>query len=299
MSGGLFQYSAFGLILRSTERLPMLPVAATAATPDIVVRDLPIPDIPDQAMPVKQHAWVAGGQTWLRLPNGDRFWIANGSEIGIEPAQGQRTADWYFNLLGVAMMCLLTQRGLLPLHGCAFVHDGAARLVLGRSGAGKSTLAVWLDRNGYRVLGDDLCVLKVNRHGDIRVLPAYPQAKLAPSPLVSASSNIAQVGRRNKSFVALRENPCQKSVPLAAVYLLEPGNALGIQPLNPLQAVQGLALHTQRKTLFRAQVGEAKHWQLCGEVARQVPVFSFSRTTDIGDFDRNVNCLREHFSHGL
>ncbi len=294
-----FRYSAFGLILQSTELLPMLPAAASDAAVDVVVRALPMPAIPDEATPVKQHAWVANGQAWLRLSNGDRFWVAQGREIGIEPAQGTRPADWYFNLLGVAMMCLLAQRGLLPLHGCAFIHDGAARLVLGRSGSGKSTLAVWLDRNGYRVLGDDLCVLDVNPGGGIQVLPAYPHAKLAPSSVVSVAHGGMQVGRRNKSFVALRDSPCQDSVPLAAVYLLEPGNSLGIRPLNNLQAVQGLVLNTQRKTLFRALAGDARHWHLCSEVARQVPVYSFSRTADIGDFDRNVNCLQEHVRHGV
>ncbi len=51
-------------------------------------------------------------------------------------------------LLGSVMGAVLHYRGVTPLHGNGFVHEGGAVLVLGNMGVGKSTLAAALVKKG-------------------------------------------------------------------------------------------------------------------------------------------------------
>lgn len=297
MSQPCHLHHAFGLILRSAVPLPMLSLAAQEAVPDIDIRIAPAPPVPPQAVTVKQHARVHANQVWLHIDGVGHYWIGHGREIRIEACVGARTLDWYFYLLGSAMMCALAQRGLLPLHGCALEIDGSAVLLLGRSGVGKSTLAVWLDQQGYRVLSDDLCALRLTPDGAIRVLPAYAQAKLAPPPpelhwAMTGSGGVRSL--RDKQYVPLQGAADIRDCPLAAVYGLTIDRTPGIQSLLPLPALQWLMHHTQRKALYQALVGAATHRRQCAAVARRVPVFSFARTPDIADFQHNVLRLQDH-----
>ena len=297
MSHSCHLYHAFGLILRSAVPLPMLPPAAPDAVTDIDIQIAPAPVVPPQAIGVKQHAHVHANQVWLHIPGVGHYWIGHGREIRIETCASARTLDWYFYLLGSAMMCALAQRGLLPLHGCAVEIDGNAVLLLGRSGVGKSTLAVWLDQQGYRVLSDDLCALHVAEDGAIRVLPAYAQAKLAPPPpalhwAMTESNGVRSL--RDKQYVQLQSAAGVRDCPLAAVYGLTIDSTLAIHPLSPLPAMQWLVDHTQRKALYQALVGQAIHLHQCAVVARRVPVFRFARTPEIADFQHNVQRLQDH-----
>ena len=118
--------------------------------------------------------WVDGGRIGIDVPEVGRYACSDGVLITVEAAPGASEDALRLFLLGSALGCLLTQRGLLVLHGNAFVVDGGCAVVLGHSGAGKSTLAAEMHRRGHLVLSDD--VVPVDAAG--RAIPGWPRIKL-------------------------------------------------------------------------------------------------------------------------
>ena len=69
---------------------------------------------------------------------------------------------------------------LLWLHAGAAAKDGAVVLLTGPSGAGKSTLAVRLLERGWRLFGDDVVPVDVDRQAALP-LPFTPDVRTTPS----------------------------------------------------------------------------------------------------------------------
>lgn len=80
---------------------------------------------------------------------------------------------------------LLAQRDHFVLHGGAVERDGQAVLVLGGSGSGKSTIAVSARRGGWRVLSDDLAVVRGGDSGPEVI--GIPKPVVAPAEVVRVS----------------------------------------------------------------------------------------------------------------
>ena len=275
-----YGYTAFGLKIHSDIELPMLePLSCSDA--DLTIRLSDIPEQHEQAIPVKQHAWVKDDCVWLRFPGAGEYWIKGGGEIRALPPTEENIQDWYFYLLGAAVMCALTQRGCLPLHACAVEIDGSVVLLLGATGSGKSTLALYLDQLGFRVLSDDMSAVYLHPDGGINIWPAYPYAKLdmaddSPFPndrLWSYTEN-----RRNKNLFRLDRYRSHEPGEVGAAYILKQSDVTDIQRITPLQATRVLVRNTHRDTLFRTMQGAQEHLKLCSEMIRRLPVFRFSRS---------------------
>ena len=102
--------------------------------------------------------------------------VEGGRKIWVKPAENAPTRNVRLFLLGSVMGLLLHQRGDLPLHANAIEIDGKALAFAGPSGSGKSTLAGAFHDRGYRVIADDVCVVRsVGGSGGSRgALPPVP-----------------------------------------------------------------------------------------------------------------------------
>lgn len=63
-------------------------------------------------------------------------------------------------LIPMALVQILTGRGIFSIHACAAAGEGRAIVAAGERGAGKSTLAVSLARAGLAVLSDDRVLVR-------------------------------------------------------------------------------------------------------------------------------------------
>ncbi len=105
------------------------------------------------------------------------FHIHDGKEITIQAIEGKTEREIRVFLLGSAMGAIQIQRGYIPVHGGAIVHDGKTIVLTGSPGAGKSTMTSTLVSLGYDYLTDDVASV-IFEDGMPLVLPAYPQRKL-------------------------------------------------------------------------------------------------------------------------
>ena len=109
---------------------------------------------------------VSPAEYLLRIPGTARYYVAHGNDVRVDVEHGAPIANVSTYLLGSVFGVLCHQNRLLPLHASAVaVRQGPSKgqssvtAFLGESGAGKSTLAACLQRRGYPIVSDDICLL--------------------------------------------------------------------------------------------------------------------------------------------
>lgn len=109
-----------------------------------------------------------------------RYLIQNGQKIIVEPYPNALTRTVAELLMAAPMVSLLLQRRVLVLNASAVATPEGAIMIIGRSIAGKSTIAIWLARNGFPFITDDVCTVDFDPQGTPFVNPGPARVRLLP-----------------------------------------------------------------------------------------------------------------------
>jgi hypothetical protein len=294
---GPFDYSVFGLHLRSELHLPEL-LAADPRSPQVVVRlgKLPHSTAAQPGLQPMQDGAL------LTVPNVARYAITDGSRITVDREPDVPDANVRLYLLGSAMGILLHQRGLLPLHANAVEIGDRAFAFMGPSGAGKSTLAAMFNDRGFRIVADDVCVVDFCESGQARVCPGVGRLRLWREALDATGRDVAVYQRSFSGADApdkydvplIRSFESDDALGLAAVYLLERGESFIIDQLTGLAAVEAVFANTYRGAYVPLVGSSHDHWSACIRLVRNTPVFRAWRPWDLGDLAGQFAGLFEH-----
>lgn len=294
---GTFDYRLFGLVIRSEIELPELFPATSDHAPDVVVRRGQVPICANGGI----HA--DGEALLLQVEGGAAYRIEGGREIIVDACSELEERNVRLFLLGSAFGALLHQRGMLPLHANAVEVKGSAVAFMGEAGAGKSTLAAWLSGRGFRLIADDVCVIGFEETGTPYAAPGLPRLRLWLEAL-HASGRKAQGLERSyvKSAAAMdkfdvpMERHCvaTDNVPIAALYLLERGEAFSVRLLKGVEAAEAIFAHTYRGSYVAAMKRVPEHWASAVRLVRTVPVFELSREWGLHKVDRQYERLIDH-----
>lgn len=303
----LTMYTAFGLKLASELYLPELIPAAPVAVEDVVIRQADLTAWSDQ---LEQTNFVMQDECFMfHIPDTAIYAVRGGREIEVCSYSGADPDTVRLYVLGTCMGVLLMQRRILPIHGSAIVIGGRAYAFVGESGAGKSTLAAAFTQAGYRMVSDDVIAMQATASETI-VYPAYPQQKLGLESLLQleALQGNRHAHKSNHGLVLMDGNPAMlqyghlrkltgelnkyavprvdyfhnKPLPLGGIFelVVESPNrefqrqgelaAVTEQPLNMLECLHTLLLHTYRRVIIpRMSLGEW-HFGTAARMARQV-----------------------------
>jgi hypothetical protein len=278
-----FYYTAYGLKIHSTLRLPeLLPTQETKA--DVSICLGPLSNNPLATDSVQYCFQCTAEGMYLFWQGVGTFLIHEGKAIIVDPVP--ETGEDFLRLLilGAAMGVLLHQRGFLVLHASAVEVHGQAVVFIGNKGGGKSTLAATLQRRGHDLIADDVVAIDFRQAGRPQVLPAFPQLKLWPDA-AAASLGIspedlprltAQLEKRNHRLTqGFVENP----LPLKHLYVLGLGSTVEVAPLQPQDVLTYLVRHSYMTRFGTAvlQSDSASHFLQLTQLARQVPVHHLLR----------------------
>lgn len=290
-----FDYSVFGLAVRSTIELPELFGAQDAPEPDVDIRVGALTD-PTSApgLTVQKDCLL------LTIPSVGRYRITGGREIVIEPEAAAPERNVRLYLLGSAFGALLHQRGLLPLHANAVEIGGKAVAFMGESGAGKSTLAASFHDRGFQVIADDVSVIQFGSQGDVRACPGLPRLRLAAEVLEATGREPSRfppsyLGDQDfrKYDVSINAGAAREPVEIGAIFVLEKGDSFGVERLSGGDAAKAVFDHTYRGEYLDHVEGHHAHWAAATKLVGKVPIYRLSRIWDIARIDEQCELITQ------
>lgn len=171
-----YRYSVFGLNILSEFNIPEL-AEADFSEPDVRIRygsnpaELEQPSGKGVLYSAKKNDFL------FRLETVGSFRVQDGRLVTVERLNNSTQEEFRLFLLGSAFGALAHQRDLFPCHGSTVVKDEKAYVIAGISGSGKSSLAATFVKRGYRLLADDISVIRAGKDST-RVFPGIPHLKL-------------------------------------------------------------------------------------------------------------------------
>ncbi len=174
----MFKYWGFGLKILSEIEFPeLLPYDFEIEDIKIVVGIVSLPTEMMQTSIGRMN--IADDAFFLdRYPTA-KYFSSNGQQLVIEPYSVDiepQTIRLY--ALATAIISILAQRMLIPLHASAVLVNEDLTLIIGDSTAGKSTSIAGLMKRGYTIFSDDIVVLKPMDKKNIGAFASYPMIKL-------------------------------------------------------------------------------------------------------------------------
>jgi hypothetical protein len=182
-----YTYALYGLSLRSEWALPCCE-GTEAALPRVDLFEGPAHLFSAASAETEKRAKGPRWAHYLALPDGSEYlrWSRlfeflvspDGSWIAGRPLADASSEVFQTYLLGQVLSHALIKLGFEPIHATVVEMGGEAVGFMGDSGLGKSTLAAALVRVGFRLLTDDLLILKNGPRP--YAYPGLPRIKLFP-----------------------------------------------------------------------------------------------------------------------
>ena len=298
-------YHAFGLRIASEIELPELHPGSGPADIHIHFRSTPQQNIVDP------ERWfsVNDDSVWLKM-GGIAFLVEGGRTIRVEALPETPVADVRVWLLGTVMAALLHQRGYLPIHANVIANgEASAAAFAGDSGAGKSTLAAWFEGRDYRVLADDLCVIRIGSDDKPQLFEGIPRLKLwaeALEALGRGTKGLEQVfSETDKYHVPMRrsrELGSLEPLDLERIYLLDraaEGDALAIERLTGAEAARGILANAYRWEMGQEIQEPRAQFDQCLALARHCAVFRIARRWGMEWFGEDAEAIERHMKTPL
>ncbi|MEO0344597.1 MAG: serine kinase [Pseudomonadota bacterium] len=250
-------YRSFGLTIGSDIELTELIPIAAVQNPDITVVTSDLGLIQGAQRPI--HHFSETEQIMV-YPGVAAFRMIGTDQILIEPAKDAPESYLAYPLLGPVMGLLLHLRGHFLLHASAVEFNGRGYGFVGDKGAGKSTLAAALVQDpGVTLLTDDLLVFDDRE----RILPAFPQLKLASDALESLADLDADRKERPtedfpKTPVRLRAGMQSQKTPVAGIFELRRDEHPRIESLASADAMKVLLRFSYAVRFSTREISEAE-----------------------------------------
>ncbi len=289
-------YQLYGWRVRSALSLPQaLAWDGPDRQVDVEIRLGEVPEeLADSVLSTPFLQIAANGDCRLEVKAAARYFVRQGKEVVVQPANGASMAEISVFLLGSVIGLLCHQRGIFPLHAsCVRVGDGAVAFC-GPSGAGKSTMAASLVRRGHALLCDDITVVDPFAPGGPQVHPAMPRMRLWRDSLEALQVPIDPLQRDRielekyvlpaKEIGAFSKEP----VPLRTIFLLRSANSSKLEGVTSKPAMETV-FELMRQVYRRRQADilgrKAGLFQSATKIVDAVPVLSLARQLDFGLMD--------------
>jgi hypothetical protein len=297
-------YYLYGFRIASELKLPELIPAHALTEPDIRIAIASLSDFRESTCPNGDWVQLAPEVYQIRMQH-SCYRVEEGRRILVDPSPRATPGDVRLWLLVIALVALIHQRGLLPLHASAVVVDGEVHAFCGESGAGKSTLAFALGQRGFEVLTDDAGMAIPNRVGQWLFHPGVPRIKLWRESLehfglYHRSMIRAHAGedKYHLSLDDLSEKPPRR---LRRLYMLEKSdNGLTrIAALRGFEAIEAVRRQVYRQKTAKSLGRSASLLSKCGEIVRDVPVYRFTRPWSLESLEHALNKLENHLRNSF
>lgn len=300
----MYTYWGFGLNIKSTIEFPeLMPAEFDLADLNIYNGTVPL-QLSGEGV-VNMLKVSMNGTEYLHTVTGVAdYYVSNGNEICVEAQPGTDEKSIRLFLLSNAMAAVLHQRNMIPLHASAIYHEDGIVLFCGHSGAGKSTTVTALQKRGYTVFSDDVCVLKNNEGGGLDALPSYPMIKLWADSFDKIGLATAEEKNKIRPEMAKYARFYHDEFDISAkkikqVFILD-GNhkteELEIKKLGPLESFKALQQNTYRYSQMNGMQKRNVHFAMISKLTAGIAVYKISRPAHINTIDALVSLIESNLA---
>lgn len=236
---------------------------------------------------IEENHLISNEEFFLRIPGVAKYHVhAPTNTITFDPDPSLRDPALIHTWLnGTVLAYLLQYHGYLVLHGAAIVLSDQAVLFTGNSGAGKSTLAMAMALCGYSIITDDLIVIRATPSNGLEIIPTSSNIKLWADSLAKFGKNtqgLSAVLSKPGKFSFPLQNSWKRSIPIAAIYELQPKEGLQEFKLVPVKGVEAIKLlirNTYRYAMLKPLGKLGVHLQQINQLINTCKLYQVSRPT--------------------
>ncbi|MGB3757359.1 MAG: hypothetical protein WBA07_13445 [Rivularia sp. (in: cyanobacteria)] len=292
----MFSYFAYGLGIHSNISIPEFIPAQVPC--DVRINVDSKAEIPAEVPSNQHYIKITHEEAIFSNKYVATFVIKNGCEVTAIPVHSVEDSLIRLSIIGTIFAILLYQRGLFVLHGSAVEVDGGAVAFIAPSGWGKSSMTAALHAKGYPLIGDD--VVPVSIEGNrMSVFPGFPQLKLYPQVAETLGQDKSKLHLLHPElekggFRVTKQEFSQTSLPLKRIYALAKDTTLGIEPIQPQEAVIHLVRNSIPTRWF--QPNSTSHFLQCSDIAKNIPFYSLKRSNDLSTLPTLAQMVVEHLS---
>ncbi len=232
-----------------------------------------------------KRSWLVNSTTWLLVEDGRR--------VIYEPRANADLNYLRTYILGYAISMLYMQRGELAIHCGAVSRGGEAILIAGESGSGKSTVTDSLLEAGWKLMADDIAVVRINEAGQAMAAPGFPYRKLCRDVVVEKGyrpEDLIYINEdKDKFLVPYKGEFSLEEKPVKAMFLLAGDTAadkLSTEELKGINKFYACVDNLFLKRLLKEKRYEAGLGKKCLEIAAKIPIYLIRRPL-------GVNTLKE------
>ena len=275
----MYKYQAFGFIIESPYPVIQVETAPNDTVPDIIVQKS---DLTDLSSMQDDEYKVTKEAICFNYPRAGLFRITNGSLIEIKRCKDCTDEIFSVYLMGSCMGAIFHQKNLLPIHGSCVTDGKHSIIISGHSGTGKSTLASEFLRNGWKLVTDDVSLIK-NISETPAVQSSYPSQKLWQDSLSLYESEnrlsqpLYQMENREKFGVAIKDSFHKGTVPLTLfVQLYVADSETAVTTIDGFNRVDRLVHNTYRK-YFICPDNRNRFFQDCVTLSQKIQMIQAIR----------------------
>lgn len=256
--------------------------------------------VPDLAAPERTFYILPDGAIFYAVTGFFRCLVSGGTTITVEVVNQDRLGDVPGFLLGCIFGALCHQRGELIFHAGCVEINGRAVVVSGPSGAGKSTFMAAFMQRGFRILSDD--VIMVRTTPEPTAVPTVARCKLWHDSVTALTiTPDRQLAQRSKQT---KDGPLKKFECLAGdlfcseprkidrmIHLLPPGHAESGHALSPILASDMLWNTIYQRDVATALGGAPNLFKQCVTLSAAIPHVLWSAVADLSQLSANIDAL--------
>ena len=278
-----YKYQAFGFVIESPYPVIQVEPAEENAVADIIVKETDLSEL--SSIPEYMHT-VSENAVCLNYPCAGYFRISNGNLIEIDLNKECTNEMYGLYLLGSCMGAILHERNLLPIHGSCVTDGKHSIIISGDSGAGKSTLASEFLKRGWKLVTDDVSLIKNITENPV-VQSSYPSQKLWKDSMENYQSEdrtyhtLYQRQDREKFGVSVINSFYKGTAPLSIFVQLYKGrNETRVEPLSGFDCVDRILKNTYRD-YFISPNRRNRYFQDCINLSQKISMLCAVREVGV------------------
>lgn len=277
-----YLYKIYGLIVKANFNIPTLELSLYEGEnePDIVVIYDEDKNIIHEELIRRCTSGLESNYSYHRVKKVAKFYITNGNTIYIDKVEGATMDRVAAFLLGKVFGICFRQRGIIALHGSSILINNKAALFIGKSGSGKSTLAAALRTKGYKFIGDEVEILKVDDNGRAVSVPSYPCNRLSAYAIDNLGLAVeGSFDKEKMHYLKVSEECCMEPQPVGAIFEIQQEDVSKVQ-IKEVQGKDKVELffrHNYMKSYVGAIPVTKDYFKECMTIIKAVPMYIIER----------------------